>query len=291
MPFTIPPASTASASSGTPPPPCCLHQVGEDHVLHAEAQVGLVVAVLGHRLVEGHAPEGARDLDAQHLLPELDDEPLDDVEDVVLLDEAHLHVDLGELGLPVEAQVLVAEAADDLEVPVEAGDHVELLEELRALGQGVELARVEAAGDQEVAGPARRVLHHEGGLELEESTVGEVVAGQVVDPGPGHEGLLQRAAAQVEVAVLEPLLLGGVDLILDGEGRRLGAVEDLDLGAVDLDVAGARAARSRSTRGRPPCPGCPRSTRGAASRPPRGPRGGRPPRRPPGSPRRGRAGR
>ena len=36
------------------------------------------------------------------------------------LDEAHLQVELGELGLAVGAQVLVAEAAHDLEVAVEA---------------------------------------------------------------------------------------------------------------------------------------------------------------------------
>ena len=46
-------------------------------------------------------------------------------------DEAHLGVDLGELGLPVLAQVLVAEATDDLEVAVETCHHEELLEELR----------------------------------------------------------------------------------------------------------------------------------------------------------------
>ena len=54
---------------------------------------------------------GARDVDAEHLLPEPHDEPLDHVEDVVLVDERHLDVDLGELGLAIEAQVLVAEAA------------------------------------------------------------------------------------------------------------------------------------------------------------------------------------
>ena len=40
--------------------------------------------------------------------------------DVVVLDERHLDVELGELGLAVGAQVLVAEAAGDLEVAVEA---------------------------------------------------------------------------------------------------------------------------------------------------------------------------
>ena len=59
--------------------------------------------------------------------------------------ERHLDVDLRELGLAVGAQVLVAEAARDLEVAVEARDHQDLLEELRRLRQRVELAVVDAA--------------------------------------------------------------------------------------------------------------------------------------------------
>ncbi len=101
--------------------------------------------------------------------------PSIDREDVVLVDEGHLDVDLRELGLAIEAQILVAEALHDLEVPVEAGDHEELLEELRALGERVELAGVQAARDEEVARAARRVLHHEGRLELEEALLDEVV--------------------------------------------------------------------------------------------------------------------
>ena len=72
------------------------------------------------------------------------------------VDEGHLDVDLGELGLAVGAQVLVAEAAGDLEVAVEARDHQDLLEELRRLRQRVELARVDAAGHEVVARPFGR---------------------------------------------------------------------------------------------------------------------------------------
>ena len=54
------------------------------------------------------------------------------------LDEGHLEVELRELGLAVGAQVLVAEAAGDLEVALEARDHQELLEQLRRLRQRVE---------------------------------------------------------------------------------------------------------------------------------------------------------
>ena len=63
---------------------------------------------------------------------------------------------------------------DDLEVAVEARHHEQLLEDLRRLGERVELAGVEARGNQEVARAARRVLHHERRLDLEEAVVGQV---------------------------------------------------------------------------------------------------------------------
>jgi len=99
-------------------------------VLHPEAQIGLVVAVLAHRLRVRHAWEGPRDLHAQDLAPERRDQLLHHREDVVLGDERHLQIDLGELPAADRGAVLVAEALDDLEVPLESGHHEELLEQL-----------------------------------------------------------------------------------------------------------------------------------------------------------------
>ena len=68
------------------------------------------------------------------------------VEDELLVGEGHLDVELGDLLDAVGAEILVAEADRDLVVAVEAGDHEQLLEDLRGLRQ-----REEAAGLQ----PAR----------------------------------------------------------------------------------------------------------------------------------------
>ena len=84
------------------------------------------------------------------------------------VDEAHLEVELGELRLAIAAQVLVAEAAGDLEVAVEAGDHEELLELLGALRQGVDRARLEARRDDEVAGALGGALDQDRRLDLDE---------------------------------------------------------------------------------------------------------------------------
>ena len=125
------------------------------HVGHLDrvAQVRLVGAVFLQRLDIGNAREGLGDrLALGELLEEVAQHRLDGVEDVLLLDEAHLDIELVELaGRAVGAGVLVAEAGRDLEVAVEAGDHDELLELLRRLRQGVELAGMEPRGHQEVA--------------------------------------------------------------------------------------------------------------------------------------------
>ena len=71
--------------------------------------------------------------------------PSNIVADLLLVEERGLDVDLRELGLAVGAQVLVAEALGDLVVAVEAGDHQQLLEQLRRLRQREEHAVVHAA--------------------------------------------------------------------------------------------------------------------------------------------------
>src|SRR5262249_62021903 len=109
----------------------------------------------------------------------------------------------GALGLTIVAQNLVATNTHDLEVALVAGDHQQLLEDLRRLGERVELARVEPRRHEEVARAARRVLHHERRLDLEEAVLAEVVARGARDLRALDQVALLPRAAQVEVAILE----------------------------------------------------------------------------------------
>ena len=123
------------------------------HLLHLDgvAQVRLVGAVLAHRLAEGDVREGADGcaLACPELLEHAPHHRLDDVEHVLLRDEAHLHVELVKLSRrTVRARRLVAEAGRDLEVAVEPRDHQQLLELLRRLGQRIELAGIKPGGNQ-----------------------------------------------------------------------------------------------------------------------------------------------
>jgi hypothetical protein len=78
-------------------------------------------------------------------------------------------IELGEFGLAVGAQVLVAEAAGDLEIFFHAGDHEELLVLLRGLRERVESAGCEAAGDEEVARAFGSAFREDGRFDFEEA--------------------------------------------------------------------------------------------------------------------------
>ena len=76
------------------------------------------------------AQERTRELDAVHVFPERRHQLLDDVLHVFFDDKAHLEVDLRELGLAVQAEILIAETAHDLKVAIHPRDHEQLLEDL-----------------------------------------------------------------------------------------------------------------------------------------------------------------
>src|ERR1019366_3799627 len=128
--------------------------------LDAEAEVGLVGAEAGVRLVPGEPLEGPGGRLAPERLERRDHRRLEHVENVLALDEGHLDVELAELELPVGAEILVPPAGGDLVVAVEAADLRELLEQLRRLGEREEAARLEAHGHEEVACALGGALRH-----------------------------------------------------------------------------------------------------------------------------------
>ena len=219
-----------------------LEVVGALDELEAHPEVGLVGAVPRHRVGVRHPRQRALD-GVAGLGPHGLQDVLHQRDDVLLVHEAHLDVELGELRLPVGAEVLVAVAARDLVVALHAADHEQLLEQLRALRQGVPAARGQTGRHQEVAGALGRGAGQRGRLDLDEVAGVEHVAGGLVDLAAQAEGGVGAGAAQVEVAVLEAGLLADLAAlvagrVVDGERERVGGREHLDLGRDDLDLAG-----------------------------------------------------
>ena len=203
-------------------------KIGQVRHFQSEAEVGLVAREAVHRLLVAQTRERRDDAFSRHELRQHRRiEVLDEAQHVVLLDEAHLEVELGVLGLSVGPGVLVPEAAGDLEVLVHARDHEELLELLRRLGQGVELPRIEAAGNEVVPGAFRSALDQDGGLDLEETAFVQEVPDVLDHPVPKHDSLLHAGTAKVDVPVLQTQELVHLRVIANLEWGRLRLVEHL----------------------------------------------------------------
>ena len=164
------------------------------------------------------------------------DHALEHRADLFLGEERGLDVDLRELGLAVGAQVFVAEALDDLVVAVEAGHHQQLLEQLRALRQRVELAVVHAAGHQVVARTLGRALGQHRRLDVDEAVGIEELAHLHRHAIAQPHVALHRRAAQVEHAVRQAHGLRQV-LVVELERRRDAGVQHLELVRQHFDLA------------------------------------------------------
>jgi len=105
------------------------------------------------------------------------------------------------------------------------------------LRQGEELAGMGAAGHQVVTGTFRRCLGEHGGLHVQEAVGVQELTQQPGDVGAElHVGQHLRAA-QVEVAVAQAQLFRNI-VVVQYEGRGLGGIEDFQLLAQHLDLAG-----------------------------------------------------
>ena len=224
--------------------------------LHPEPDIGLVRPVPLERVLIGQHRErdlkerALRDGDAR----DLDRHRFDEGHDGRLVDEAHLEVELGEFELAVAAQVLVSIAAGDLHVAVDAGDHQQLLELLRALRQRVDHARLEATRYDEVARALWGALDERRRLDLDEAVGVMDIADGLDHPAAEHQPALHRLAPDVEVAVLEPQALVDRSVgFVDVERRRLRLGQDRHGRGPKLDRAcrQLRVFRARQIGARP----------------------------------------
>ena len=105
--------------------------IGQVDYLHAETEIGFVDSPTAHYFFVCKPGERRGNVDSENPLEYVNHQPLDQRENIVRSDERHLQVDLGMFRLAVGPKVLVAQAARNLEVLVEAGHHQDLFEELR----------------------------------------------------------------------------------------------------------------------------------------------------------------
>ena len=213
-----------------------IHHVDQGHV---EAQVRFVAAVFVHGFVPGHALHGTGNVHAQRSFEHISDKTFHHVHDIVHLYKGHFYVQLGKFRLAVGTQILITEAAGDLEIAFISAYHQQLFENLGGLGQRVELAGVHAAGHQVIPGPFRRALAQHGGLDFQESVVIHIVPHQLGYFVTQDQVGLHLRTAQVQITVFQAQVFIGVDAVLNIKRRRLGAVQHVQGMGRHFDLAGS----------------------------------------------------
>src|SRR4051812_15941324 len=156
--------------------------IGEISQMHPEPAVWLVASELVHRLRVRYSRERRYDFHVAARAKKGREHAFHERKNFVRGYERRLYVDLGKFGLPIGAEIFVPETFRDLEIFLEPADHQELLVLLRRLGKRVELPLRQPARDQEIAGPFRGALRQNGGLDLDEPFLVQVIPRRFRDP-------------------------------------------------------------------------------------------------------------
>ena len=218
-------------------------QGGDVFAGQVDAQVGLIGAVGLHGVPIGNAAEGGG---GGHVVgAEFGEDGRQHVlqhgEHVLLGGEGHLHIQLIELaGGAVAPGVLIPEAGSDLEIPIEARGHQQLLELLGSLGQGIELAGVLPGGHQIIPGALRGGGGQDGGGDLQEAVLGHGRPQGGHHLAPQDDVALHRRVPQVQITIFQTLSLVGLPAAVDLKGQAVvpAAAQDLDLLRHHFHVAG-----------------------------------------------------
>ena len=110
-----------------------------------------------------------------------------------------------------------------------------MLEELRRLGQGVELALVDAAWHQKVPRAFGGGFGQHRGFNLQKAEFVQIAAHGLSHAAAQYEIVGRGLAAQIQKTVLQAQILGHVHPVLDGKGRRFGRVQQFVFRDIDLD--------------------------------------------------------
>ena len=152
--------------------------------------------------------------------------------------KAHLDVELIELTRrAVRARIFVAKTRGDLEITVKARDHEQLFKLLRRLRQGVKFAGVQARRHEEVACAFRAGRCQDGRLKFGETLLDHPTAERVDDLPAQNNVIVQRLAAQIEIAMLEADFFGIFLLAKDRQWQWVGLALDEEFSGAQFNLA------------------------------------------------------
>ena len=203
-----------------------------------------------HRLVVWDARERSRRHAAPCAISEIREffedaaqNRFDCVEYIVLSDKRHLDIELVEFTRrPVGPRIFVAETGRYLKIPIEAGNHDQLLELLGRLRQRVKLARMQPARHQKVPRAFGRRRCQDWRLKLRKPLIRHASANRRDHLAAQHDVPVQFFAPKIQEPVTETNVFRVARILVDRHRERLSRPLHLDRLDPQLDFT------SRDTR-------------------------------------------
>ena len=211
------------------------HDVGQFGELKLDPKIGLVGAIAVHCFAIGHHRKLTQ-IDAHRVLEDSGDHALHQIANVLFSQKGGFNIDLCELGLAVGTQVFITETFGELVIAVIAGNHQQLLEQLRALRQGKKVSIMNTAGHQVVTCTFRSGLAEHRRFNVDEAMGIKVLSHFHGDAVTQHQVVLHVGTAQVQYAVRQTCRLTQT-LVIELKRRRHRRVEYGQLMAQHLDLA------------------------------------------------------
>ena len=202
---------------------------------HTEAQVWFITTKTAHSFVPGHLLQ-LRKFYTTNLLEQMASHFLEKVDNIILINKTHFTVNLCKLWLSVSTKVLITEALGYLEIAVEASNHQELLQSLRALWKSVELTWIHTRRNHKIAGSLWCTTNKNRCFNLHEVLCIEEVTNQDAHTMAQLQILAHSRTTQIKITILHSDIITTISIIFDSERRSLTLREHIEFLHQDFDV-------------------------------------------------------
>ena len=204
----------------------------------AESQIRLIRTESSHALMPWNADKMVFKINVLDALEDSLHQTFNSRKDGFFITEGHFNIDLGEFRLAVRSEVFITETSGNLEILLHAGNHQQLLEDLRGLGQGPESAVVDTGRHKVVTGAFRSGSGQNRGLDFDKAVFIEVLTGNHADTMTHHQILLQYRSSQIQISVLESCILGRGGVVRDVNRGCFSGVDNIDGFSLQFNIAG-----------------------------------------------------
>ena len=213
-----------------------LNEVRDITELEAEAHIRLIGAETAHCFCVCEAENWCFNVNATEFLENLLDEAFLDSHDVFHIYEGHFKVNLCEFWLTVSTEVFVTEAACNLHIAVNTGEHKHLLVLLWGLWESVECAWMYTGRNEVVSCAFWCGLCEHWCFDFPEALLCKVVTCYLSCLMADFHNSLERWAAKVEITILETEHFVCIDVIVYFEWRCFSLCENCEVFSKDFNL-------------------------------------------------------